>query len=55
MSQSADRKLKAAHKWRAFLTEYGTIVLGVLTALMVVWLHDREAAGEARAALWTLL
>jgi hypothetical protein len=50
-----DRTPKASDKWRAFLKEYGTIVLGVLTALAaeqtVVWLHDREAAAEARAAV----
>lgn len=49
------REAKASGKWRAFLKEYGTIVLGVLTALAaeqtVVWLHDRESAAEARAAV----
>lgn len=47
--------MKASDKWRAFLKEYGTIVLGVLTALAaeqtVLSLHDRQAASEARAAV----
>jgi hypothetical protein len=52
---AAEGEAKASSKWRTFLKEYGTIVLGVLTALAaeqtVVWLHDREAAAEARAAV----
>jgi hypothetical protein len=44
-----------SHRWRGFLKEYGTIVLGVLTALAAeqtaVWVHDRQAAAEARGAV----
>jgi len=51
----AEGEAKAAGKWRAFLKEYGTIVLGVLTALAaeqtVVALRDRESASEARSAV----
>ena len=48
-------KPKPSHGLREFLKEYVIIVLGVVTALTaeqtVVWLHDRQAAAEARAAV----
>src|SRR5262245_42512275 len=48
-------KSKPFHGLRDFLKEYAIIVIGVLTALAaeqsVVWLHDRQAAAEARAAV----
>jgi hypothetical protein len=48
-------KPKPWRGWREFLKEYAIIVVGVLTALAaeqaVVWLHDRQAASEARATI----
>ena len=48
-------KPKAAHNWREFLTEIGTIVCGILIALgleqAVEWAHWRHEVAETRAAL----
>lgn len=48
-------KPKPWHGWPEFLKEIGTIVIGVLIALgaeqAVEWLHHREEAAEARAAV----
>jgi hypothetical protein len=48
-------KPKPWRGWSEFLKEIGTIVIGVLIALgaeqVVEWLHHRDAAGEARAAV----
>lgn len=46
---------KAAHSWREFLTEIGTIVLGILIALgleqSIEALHERQLAHEAQDAI----
>jgi hypothetical protein len=48
-------KPKAAHNWREFFIEIGTIVVGILIALsleqMVEALHERGLAREAREAI----
>ena len=48
-------KPKAAHNWREFLTEIGTIVCGILIALALEeglrTLHDREIAKQALEAV----
>lgn len=48
-------KPKAAHSWREFLIEIGTIVCGILIALgldqTVEWLHWRQEVREAKAAI----
>lgn len=49
-------KLKPVHSWREFLTEIGTITLGVLIALAaeqaVEWLHWQSEVKVARTALY---
>ena len=46
---------KAAHSWREFLVEIGTIVLGILIALgleqSIEALHERQLAHEAQEAI----
>ena len=48
-------KPKAAHSWREFLIEIGTIVLGILIALgleqSIEALHERQLAHEAQDAI----
>lgn len=48
-------KPKAAHSWREFAIEIGTIICGILIALgleqLVDWSHARREVGEAREAL----
>ena len=48
-------KPKAAHNWREFLTEIGTVIIGILIALAleqgVEWGHRQEVVREARRAL----
>ena len=48
-------KPKAAHSWREFLIEIGTIVLGILIALgleqSIEALHERQLAHEAHEAI----
>jgi len=48
-------KPKAAHSWREFLTEIGTIVLGILIALgleqSIEAFHERQLAHEAQDAI----
>jgi len=48
-------KPKAAHSWREFLTEIGTIVIGILIALSleqsIEALHERQLGHEAQEAI----
>jgi len=48
-------KPKAAHSWREFLIEIGTIICGILIALSleqaVEWFHWRHEVREAKAAI----
>ena len=48
-------KPKPVHSWREFLTELGTIVLGIIIAICleqgVEWLHWQSEVKEARKAL----
>lgn len=48
-------KPKAAHSWREFLVEIGTIICGILIALSleqgVEWLHRQREVAETREAL----
>jgi hypothetical protein len=48
-------KPKAAHSWREFLVEIGTIICGILIALgleqAIEWLHVRGEVTETREAL----
>lgn len=48
-------KPKAAHSWREFIVEIGTIICGILIALSleqgVEWLHRRHEVTETREAL----
>lgn len=49
------RKPHAAHSWREFAVEIGTITIGILIALsleaLVQAVHDQEVVGKARAQL----
>jgi hypothetical protein len=46
---------KAAHSWREFAIEIGTIICGILIALsleqLIDWSHARREVGEAREAV----
>ena len=48
-------KPKAAHSWREFVVEIGTIICGILIALSleqgVEWLHHQSEVAETREAL----
>lgn len=48
-------KPKAAHSWREFLVEIGTIICGILIALgleqVVEWMHWRHQVAEAREGI----
>src|SRR5215475_11794644 len=48
-------KPRPAHSWREFLTELGTIVLGICIALAgeqtIEWLHWRSEVEEAKAVI----